>query len=101
MSEYEQERVRRSKVKLQVDKDELLGMAHGSEDEEDGMHSRGKATRPRLVGEKDDDDGIAEDEDEEIDSDEAFEESDEERFAGFNFSHSVRSHHVLSFHMFS
>ncbi|EMD42263.1 hypothetical protein CERSUDRAFT_110794 [Gelatoporia subvermispora B] len=93
--EYEQEKVRRSKVKLQVDRDELLGMAPGSEDEDEdedeGAPRRGKAARPRLVGEKDDDDRIDEDEDEEIDSDEAFEESDEERFAGFNFSHSKTS----------
>ena len=45
--------------------------------------------RPRLVGENDDDSGIGEDEDEEIDSDAAFEESDEDRFAGFSFSHKV------------
>ena len=37
----------------------------------------------------DDDMGIAEEDDEEIDSDEAFEESDEERFAGFSFSQKV------------
>ena len=45
--------------------------------------------KPRLVGENDDDMGIAEEDDEEIDSDEAFEESDEERFAGFSFSQKV------------
>ncbi|OCH95718.1 Utp14-domain-containing protein [Obba rivulosa] len=91
--EYESEKVRRSKVKLQVDKDELLGMTPGSdEDQDDSITTRrGKAAQPRLVGEKDDDDRIDEDEDEEIDSDEAFEESDEERFAGFNFSHSKKS----------
>lgn len=93
--EYETEKVRRSKVKLQLGRDELAGLGQGSEDEDDDAATRkGKGTRPRLVGERDDDDKIDDDEDEEIDSDEAFEESDEERFAGFNFSHSVRSHRI-------
>lgn len=85
--EYQPERVRRSKVKLQLEKDEALGAGGGDEsDAEDDMSGRGRL-KPRLVGENDDDDGIASDEDEELDSDAAFDESDEERFAGFDFSH--------------
>ncbi|CAL1694682.1 unnamed protein product [Somion occarium] len=90
--EYQPENVRRSKVKLQLEKDELDGARRdisGSEDEDDGPKRNG--LRPRLVGENDDEGGLGSDEDEEIDSDEAFDESDEERFAGFNFSTKKRS----------
>ncbi|KAM5539977.1 hypothetical protein V8D89_006480 [Ganoderma adspersum] len=86
--EYQQEKVRRAKLKPLLEKDESMGMGgaeSGSEDEEGAAGNR-RSVRPRLVGENDDDIGIAEDEDEEIDSDGAFEESDEERFAGFSFS---------------
>jgi len=64
-------RKRRENVGLELDRDEeMLGSdSDGGEDQ----------TKPRLVGEE----GIASDEDEEIDSDEAFEESDDDRFAGF------------------
>ncbi|KAH9897707.1 Utp14 protein-domain-containing protein [Cubamyces lactineus] len=92
--EYQQEKVRRAKVKLQLEKDELAGVGgaeSGSEEEGEGMGSRRRDTRPRLVGENDDDDKIDEDEDEEIDSDGAFDESDEERFAGFSFSHKKKT----------
>ena len=90
--EYQQERVRRAKVKPLLEKDEVIGMGgrdSGSEDEE-GTIGKRREVRPRLVGENDDDIGIGEDEDEDIDSDEAFDESDEDRFAGFSFSHKVR-----------
>ncbi|KAH9849186.1 Utp14 protein-domain-containing protein [Lenzites betulinus] len=85
--DYQQGKVRRSKLKLELDRDEITGTggaASGSEEEEGG--GRKRDARPRLVGENDDDDVIGDDEDEEIDSDEAFEESDEERYAGFSFS---------------
>ena len=91
--EYQQEKVRRAKIKPLLEKDETMGMgAAGSEDEdegEEGTTGRRRNMKPRLVGENDDDMGIAEEDDEEIDSDEAFEESDEERFAGFSFSQKV------------
>ena len=89
--EYQQEKVRRAKVKPLLEKDETMGVGgaeSGSEDEEGAAGNR-RNMKPRLVGENDDDMGIAEDEDEEIDSDDAFEESDEERFAGFSFSQKV------------
>ncbi|KAH9837381.1 Utp14-domain-containing protein [Rhodofomes roseus] len=87
--EYQQEKVRRAKVTLQYERDELLGArGEGSdeEDEEGGAGHAGKGMRPRLIGEGDDDERIGEDEDEDVDSDEAFDESDEERFAGFGLS---------------
>ncbi len=89
--EYQQERVRRAKLKPLLEKDEAMrtgGAESGSEDE-GGPSGNRRNARPRLVGENDDDVGIAEDEDEELDSDEAFEESDEDRFAGFSFSQKV------------
>ncbi|RDX46820.1 Utp14-domain-containing protein [Lentinus brumalis] len=89
--EYQQEKVRRAKLKPLLERDELVGMRRdesGSEDEEGGVGKR-REVRPRLVGENDDD-GIGEDEDEDIDSDEAFDESDEDRFAGFSFSQKAK-----------
>ncbi|KAI0652546.1 Utp14 protein-domain-containing protein [Trametes meyenii] len=96
--EYQQDKVRRSKLKLQLEKDEMLGAGgaeSGGEEEEDGAASHRRDNRPRLVGENDDDDMIGEDEDEEIDSDEAFEESDEERYAGFSFTQKARVRKLL------
>lgn len=83
--EYQQERVRRSKVKLQLEKDEEMG-GRGERSDDDEMDGKSEL-KPRLVGEHDDD-VIGEEEDEEIDSDAAFEESDDERFAGFGFASS-------------
>lgn len=92
--EYQQEKVRRAKVKLQLSKDERMEFGaegSGSEDGDDDALRRARDRRPRLVGEEDDDDNVIdEDDDEEIDSDAAFEESDEERFAGFSFASDVR-----------
>ncbi|KAK7695122.1 hypothetical protein QCA50_002312 [Cerrena zonata] len=82
--EYQPEKTRRSKVKMQLGRDEIDGARDDHSGSEDGHDPRGG--RPRLVGESDDEGGIASDEDEEIDSDAAFDESDEERFAGFSFS---------------
>lgn len=74
----------RANVSLTLDRDERLGNDDDEEEEEDMASSR---TRPRLVGENDDD-VVGSDEDEEIDSDDAFEDGDEERFAGLRFSSS-------------
>ncbi|KAI0828818.1 Utp14 protein-domain-containing protein [Trametes gibbosa] len=84
--DYQQDKVRRSKLKLQLDKDEILGNGGAGSGSEEEEGRRKRDAQPRLVGENDDNDVIGEDEDEEIDSDEAFEESDEERYAGFSFS---------------
>jgi U3 small nucleolar RNA-associated protein 14 len=67
--------VRRAKVTLDLGRDETVVMQLGAMDDDER-----EALRVRLVGEGG--------EDEEIDSDAAFEESDEERFAGFSFKNS-------------
>lgn len=100
--EYQPEKVRRSKVKLELEREELEGIGaggvSGSEGEGGYEESRkGGPSRPRLVGASDDEAGkIGQDEDEEIDSDGAFDESDEERFAGFSFGPSVRAVKIIS-----
>jgi U3 small nucleolar RNA-associated protein 14 len=87
--EYQSGKTRRSKVALDLSRDEageFLG--HDSDNEDaDRENARPKA---RLVGENGEDEKLDSEDDEEIDSDNAFEESDEERFAGFNFSYKVR-----------
>ena len=56
---------------------------------EHGLNSNDDMTsnthKPRLIGETVEDEEIPPEDDEELDSDAAFEESDEERFAGFSF----------------
>jgi U3 small nucleolar RNA-associated protein 14 len=78
--EYEQDSApRRSKVRLELDRDEeqeFGGLDEMDEAQRDNL-------RARLIGENDDDEKVASDDDEEIDSDAAFEESDEERYAEF------------------
>ncbi|KAK1223331.1 hypothetical protein PQX77_013808 [Marasmius sp. AFHP31] len=72
---------RRSKVALDLDKDEELGAGFGfGGDGEQDMDVDDLRMKARLLGEGD---TVDTDDDEEIDSDAAFEESDEERFAGF------------------
>lgn len=80
--EYVQGKARRSKVGLDLDREEALEYGvglDGANDEDDEPENM----RARLIGENEDDEQVASDDDEEIDSDAAFEESDEERFAGF------------------
>jgi U3 small nucleolar RNA-associated protein 14 len=79
--EYAPEKTRRSKIALELDREEEAGFGGEDDDMED------MRLRARLIG---DDEKLPSDDDEEIDSDEAFEESDEERFAGF-FSNKVSS----------
>ena len=72
---------RRSKVRLELDRDEEQEFG-GLDDLDDAQRDN---LRARLIGENEDDEKVASEDDEEIDSDAAFEESDEERFAGFSF----------------
>lgn len=76
--EYAPERVKRSKVRLELDREEETGFDVEDED----MEER-ERLRARLIGENGDDEMIDSADDEEIDSEAAFEESDEDRFAGF------------------
>ncbi|KAH9996496.1 Utp14 protein-domain-containing protein [Russula vinacea] len=64
--EYQSHKVRRAHISLSLDKMKPANM-------------------PRLIGESVEDEDVPSEDDEELDSDAAFEESDEERFAGFSF----------------
>ena len=78
--EHIPEKSRRSKIALDLGRDEEFGFTNEIDD-------RGQEElRARLIGENEDDEKMESDDDEEIDSDAAFEETDEERFADF-FSH--------------
>jgi U3 small nucleolar RNA-associated protein 14 len=84
--EYAPEKSRRAKIGLDLDREEALdagvGPSLGSDGEgEDNIEDF--RMRARLIGENEDDEQIASDDDEEIDSDAAFEEEDEDRYAGF------------------
>ncbi|KIK56858.1 hypothetical protein GYMLUDRAFT_99016 [Collybiopsis luxurians FD-317 M1] len=82
--EYTPEKVRRSKIGLDLDRDEEMDggarPGYGNDDDEEMEDIRMKA---RLIGENGEDEKIDSEDDEEIDSDAAFDEDDDERFAGF------------------
>ena len=84
--EFQPEKVRRSKVALRLTKEELaeLGRDNASDSEGDGQ------PQPRLIGQNSDDERVDSEDDEDIDSDAAFGESDEETFAGYGFIRKVR-----------
>ncbi|KAF9564953.1 Utp14-domain-containing protein [Agrocybe pediades] len=78
--EHVESKERRSKVTLDLDRDEEYDYAVGLDSKNEDERAE---LRARLIGENQDDEEIASEDDEEIDSDAAFEEEDEERFAGF------------------
>ena len=80
--EYAPDASRRSKVTLALDREEAREYGVASDGNED-MVEDGGATRARLIGENVDGEMIDSGDDEDIDSDGAFDESDEDRFAGF------------------
>ena len=81
-------KIRRSKVSLDVGRDEEdLVDGHRGDEDSDGDDVEDMRMRARLIGEGEE---IDSDDDEDISSDAAFEESDEERFAGMGFSDKVR-----------
>ncbi|KAF8645236.1 hypothetical protein AX16_008063 [Volvariella volvacea WC 439] len=84
--EYAPEDVRRSKIRLDLDKDEATDWGVGPDGEIQGDRDK---LRARLIGENDENERIDSEDDEEIDSDAAFEESDDEEYAGF-FKKNVR-----------
>ena len=88
--EFQPEKVRRSKVALRLTKEELaeLGRDNASDSEDDGH--RGGQPQPRLIGQNSEDEGVDSEDDEDIDSDAAFGESDEETFAGYGFVRKVQ-----------
>jgi len=82
-------RTRRLKVTLEIGRDEAaeIGLGRGGvKSDDERMDGEDMRTKARLIGEGD---MIDSGDDEDIDSDTAFEESDEERFAGFSFNHQV------------
>jgi U3 small nucleolar RNA-associated protein 14 len=85
--EFQQPKQRRSRttVDTRLGREEAaeFGFAHGGDGGEDDVERA--EMRARLIGEQDEDEGLGSDEDEEIDSDAAFEEEDDDRYAGFNF----------------
>ena len=91
--EYAPSKVRRAKIGLELDREEATDRRHyASDDEVDltGMGQEGReGLRARLLGENKDDEQVDSGDDEEIESDAAFEESDEETYAGFDFSSKV------------
>jgi U3 small nucleolar RNA-associated protein 14 len=76
--EYQPQKVRRADIRISFDKEEAT--EHNSDDD-----TTSSMRKPRLIGETVEDEEIPSGDDEELDSDAAFEESDEERFAGFSF----------------
>lgn len=83
-------RTRRSKVALDIGRDEAaeIGLRPGgwSDSDDGGSNGEDMKTKARLIEEGD---TIESGDDEDIDSDAAFDDSDEERFAEFNFKHKV------------
>lgn len=82
--EFQQEKVRRSNVPLSLGRDEV-----GRKDLSDEEHEGDALKGARLIGELKDDEMIDSDDDEDIDSDAAFGDSDEETFAGYGFKRQV------------
>ncbi|KAJ3861098.1 Utp14-domain-containing protein [Lentinula novae-zelandiae] len=79
--EYAPEKVRRSKIALDFDRDEEMGagpLGNGGEDDMEDLRMKA-----RLIGENEEDEKIDSEDDEELDSDAAFDDDDDERFAGF------------------
>ena len=90
--EHQQQRVRRDKVKLDLDRDEEADRGFAGSDDEGFDRD---ALRARLIGENVDNEMIDSEDDEELDSDAAFESGDEEQYAGFSFGKKVCDIHAL------
>ncbi|QRW24501.1 U3 small nucleolar RNA-associated protein 14 [Rhizoctonia solani] len=84
--EYSTGKVRRSGVGLSLGREEETGLGKDSDEEDKGLDEVKENLRLRIAN-ADEDGVVGSDDDEEIDSDAAFEdESDEERFANFKFN---------------
>lgn len=103
--EYAPSKIRRSKVSLSLDRHEIGGRRHGSEDDEidvdlNGLsHEAMQKLRARLMRDDENEDGggqVDSEDDEDIESEDAFEESDREGFAGSAFVRKARSHRLVS-----
>ena len=87
--EFQPEKVRRSKVALRLTKEEHAELGRGDTSDSGGGNHAGVQPQPRLIGQNSDDEGMNSEDDEDIDSDAAFGESDEETFAGYGFTRKV------------
>jgi U3 small nucleolar RNA-associated protein 14 len=88
--EFQPEKVRRSRVALRLTKGELAELGRDDASDSDSGNCRGGQPQPRLIGQNSDDEGMGPEDDEDVDSDAAFGESDEETFAGYGFSRKVQ-----------
>ena len=88
--EFQPEKVRRSKVALRLTKGELAELGRGNASDSEGGGDQGGQPQPRLIGQNSDDERVDSEDDDDIDSDAAFGESDEEIFAGYGFTRKVR-----------
>lgn len=88
--EFQPEKVRRSKVALRLTKEELAELGRDNASDSEDYDYRGGPPQPRLIGQNSDDEGVNAEDDEDIDSDAAFGESDEETFAGYRFTRKAR-----------
>jgi U3 small nucleolar RNA-associated protein 14 len=86
--EFHPEKVRRSGVALRLTREELAELGRDNASDSEGDNNRDG--QPRLIGQNSDDEGVGSGDDEDIDSDAAFGESDEETFAGYGFTRKVR-----------
>jgi len=87
------QKVRRGGVGLDLDRSEVRGRRHDSDDKMDlaGMNTEGRERlRARLLGENKDDEQVESDDDEEVGSDDALGESDREEFSGSAFRRRMR-----------
>lgn len=87
--EFQPEKVRRSKVALRLTKAELAELGRDDASDSEGVSCPGGQPQPRLIGHNSDDEGMNSEDDDDIDSDAAFGESDEETFAGYGFTRKV------------
>jgi U3 small nucleolar RNA-associated protein 14 len=86
--EFQNEKVRRSGVALALGRDDIAGVERqNNSDNEEEWKDPSKGAR--LIGENEDNEMIDSEDDEDIDSDAAFGDSDEETFAGYGFSRKV------------
>ena len=88
--EFQAEKVRRSKVVLRLTNEELAELGRDNANDSEDDNPRGGQPQPRLIGQNSDGEEVDSEDDEDIDSDAAFGESDEETFAGYGFIRKVR-----------
>ncbi|KAF9650064.1 Utp14-domain-containing protein [Thelephora ganbajun] len=84
--EFQPGKVRRSKVALCLTKEEHAEFGRDNASDSEGDNHRDGQPQPRLIGQNSDDEGVGSEDDEDIESDAAFGESDQDTFAGYGFT---------------